>query len=123
MRTRVRRATAAELAMRRTLRGRSAGACEMRLAAADCWGWATEVSHRIATGSGGRKGDARAEHDRLSNVIHACPRCHEWCHRNIGLAEALGLMLREGDETQAERAFLPAHGWCVLADDGTWEAA
>lgn len=109
-------------AVRLALAGRSGGACEMRLA--DCWGRATEVSHRIATGSGGRKGAAKAEHDRLSNVIAACRACHAWCHRNIARAEEFGLMLREGDESTSERVFLSAHGgWVLLADDGTWVEA
>lgn len=108
-------------AVRTALAGRSGGLCEMRLAVADCQGRATDVSHRIATGAGGRKGAAKTEHDRLSNVIHACRACHNWCHHNVARAEDLGLMLREGDEPVEEWVFLPAHGGAVLLDDdGTW---
>ncbi len=110
--------------VRSALAVRSGGVCEMRLAVADCWGRATDVSHRIASGHGGRHGEAKEVHDRLANTIHACRACHEWIHRNVAEAEALGLMLREGDVPSEEQVFLSAHGgWVLLDDAGTWRSA
>jgi hypothetical protein len=102
--------------VRKALRKRSGGFCEMRLAG--CWGRATDPCHRIATGSGGRHGQAKTDHDRLSNVIHGCRFCHEWTHGNVAEAEALGLMLREGHVPENESVMLPGHASArVLLDN------
>lgn len=104
--------------VRKALRERSGGWCEARLDG--CWGRATDPAHRIASGNGGRHGEAKVHHDRLSNLVHACRACHEWCHRNVGAAERLGLMLRDGDAPEEKQVLLPAHGWVLLDNDGGW---
>lgn len=114
--SRRRRATLAEV--REAVEERSEGMCEMALHG--CLGPATEICHRIKVGMGGRKGPAREESNRLSNLLHGCHVCHMWCHGSPDEAYDLGLMLREWQDPTAEpvvRAGLPV----LLADDGTWE--
>jgi hypothetical protein len=102
--------------VRRALAARSGGWCEMRLAG--CLGRATDPAHRIASGNGGRHGAAKVHHDRLSNVLYGCRGCHRWTHEHVAEAEALGLMLRDGDVSEGKRVLLPAHGWVLLDNDG-----
>lgn len=95
---------------------RSGGRCEMALPG--CTGQATDPAHRIRTGMGGRKGAAKAAHDVLSNLIHACRHCHSWTHAEPTAARRLGLMLRDGDNPLTEPCvYLGSRCW--LADDGS----
>lgn len=102
------------------LRERSGGWCEMALPG--CLGRATEVCHRIKRGMGGRKGVARSENNRLSNVIDGCHVCHGWTHSRPTEAGELGLILEEWQDPPTEP--VARRGVLVLlADDGTWEEA
>ena len=110
-----RSAPAVPAPVRKALRERSGGFCEMRLEGG--LGRATDPCHRIASGNGGRQGAAKVHHDRLSNVVHGCRACHDWCHDNIASAELLGLMLREGDVPEAIPVLLPGHSSVPLLLD------
>jgi hypothetical protein len=57
---------------------RSGGVCEV--ARRGCLGAAREVHHRLARGSGGRRGSARLVSDSLANLLHVCRLCHDWSH-------------------------------------------
>jgi hypothetical protein len=81
---------------------RSGGVCEMALPG--CTEWATDPAHRIRQGMGGRKGAAKTAHDVLSNLLHACRRCHSRTHAEPAFAYSLGLMLRDGSDPLAEPA-------------------
>jgi hypothetical protein len=108
--------------VRRALAKRSGGECEMRIPAAGCSGRATDPSHRVGSQAGGRHGEAKEHHDRLSNLVHACRACHRWCHDNTDYAGWLGLILRQADipeETPVMRNGVRV----LLADDGTWTEA
>lgn len=72
---------------------RSGGWCEAQLVA--CLGRATEVHHRITQKAGGRKGAAKAKHDRLANTMHLCHICHAWVTQRPTEAGELGLALKE----------------------------
>jgi hypothetical protein len=82
-----------------------------------CFGRATDPAHRIRQGMGGRKGVTKAAHDVLSNLTHACRRCHARTHAEPAFAYTLGLMLRDGSEPLAEPVFYRGvRRW--LTDDG-----
>lgn len=83
------------VAVAAALAARSGGRCEAVLVAAACWGRATERHHRITQKAGGRHGEAKAAHDRLSNLVHLCTPCHAWVTVNPAAAGELGLSLRE----------------------------
>lgn len=85
---------------RAALVARSGGVCEMQLSG--CLGRATDPSHRITTGMGGTFGAAKVEHDRLSDLIHACRRCHDWCHARDAESKDLGLRLNRWQDPTAE---------------------
>src|SRR5690348_1617694 len=68
-------------ARKRKLVERSAGCCELVISDI-CQAEAVDVAHRIGEGMGGRHGEAAERNDRLSNVLHSCRDCHQWCHRN-----------------------------------------
>lgn len=75
---------------------RSAGGwCEIQMTG--CLGQGTDPSHRITTKNGGRHGAAKVEHDRLSDVLWACRRCHDWLgdHPAAAKAERVGWALEE----------------------------
>jgi hypothetical protein len=94
---------------------RSGGVCEIALPG--CAGRATDPSHRITTKVGGRHGQAKLEHDQLSDLMHACRPCHDWIGANPGAAEAAGLVLREGDDP-ATSPVLYRGRRALLGDDG-----
>lgn len=79
--------------VRAALAERSKGQCEMRLHG--CTGVAVDPSHRISSKSGGRHGEAKTVHDRLSNLMHACRQCHEWVTSRDAEAKDDGLRLDE----------------------------
>lgn len=96
---------------------RSEGKCE--IAAPGCTGVATEASHRLKVGSGGRKGAAAARHHVLSNLLHVDRHCHaQHCHANPAEAYAAGWMLREHQDPTVEPA-LYRGVWVLLANDGS----
>lgn len=87
------RSTGPTVATRGALFQRSGGMCEMALP--DCDYRATEVAHRISRKMGGRRGEALAKSNQLSNLIHACSACHRWTHAHPVEAQHFGLMLEE----------------------------
>lgn len=107
---------------KRPLVERSGGMCEIYRPSI-CWGRATDVAHRIGEGSGGRHGEAAEVNDRLSNVLHACRRCHDWAHANRAAAERRGWMLRNGARPTLERVWYRDRRWVLLDDAGGWRAA
>lgn len=94
---------------------RSGGVCEMALPG--CTRQATDPAHRIRTGMGGRKGEAKVAHDVLSNLIHSCRHCHAWTHAEPDAAGALGLMLRDGSDPLKEPCMYRGTE-CLIDDDG-----
>lgn len=94
---------------------RSGGVCELALPG--CLGRATDPSHRITTKVGGRHGQAKVDHDRLSDVMDACRACHDWIGAHPQAAAAAGLVLREGDDP-ASSPVLYRGRRALLADDG-----
>lgn len=99
--------------VRAGLAARSGGRCEMTLPG--CTGTATDPAHRLKQGMGGRQGAAKVEHDRLSNLLHACRTCHARTHSNPADAYRLGLMLREGQAP--EQVPVAYRGRMVLLDN------
>jgi hypothetical protein len=70
-------------------------------------------------GAGGRHGEAAEANDRLSNVLHSCRACHEWCHRNPTTARLHGWMARNGTDLREEPVWYRGHEWVDLGDDGS----
>lgn len=95
---------------------RSGGVCEM--AFPDCMGQATDPAHRIRTGMGGRKRASKTAHDVLSNLVHACRRCHSWTHAEPAKAYAMGLMLRDGSNPLKEPVVVRGR-WVLLDNQGS----
>lgn len=94
---------------------RSGGVCEMALLG--CTGQATDPAHRVRSGMGGRKGNAKTVHDVLSNLTHSCRHCHSRTHAEPAFAYTLGLMLRDGSDPTSEPVmYRGARRW--LTDDG-----
>lgn len=79
---------------------RSEGTCE--IAQPGCTAAATDASHRLKVGMGGRKRDAAAKHHVLSQLLHACRTCHSRLHAEPAGAYAAGWMLREGQSSTSE---------------------
>lgn len=101
------------------LAARSGGVCELALAV--CGGRAIDPSHRITQKMGGRHGEAKSLHDRLSDLLHSCRPCHVLITREPAWAGSLGLVLREGADTAAEPVLTRHHARRVLLDDaGGW---
>lgn len=105
-------------ALKAALSVRSGGDCEIQQEG--CQGRAVDPCHRIGTGMGGVHGDAIAESDRLSNVVHGCRSCGRWQHQHDLLAKAYGQILpRHADPLQ--EPILLRYGVVWLDDDGGWE--
>jgi hypothetical protein len=82
------------------LAGRSIGWCEVA-GAEDCTRKACRVHRRIPA-PGGRHGTAdERERDRLSNLLHVCPRCLAWIEEDESRAMRLGLVLPDEQEPTA----------------------
>ncbi|HEY9415509.1 MAG TPA: hypothetical protein VIQ30_12170, partial [Pseudonocardia sp.] len=81
-----------------------------------------DVCHRIKRGMGGRKGAARDQNNRLSNVMHGCRECHAWTHARPQESYEMGLMLREGQDPENEPVIRRCQ-WVYLYDNGTWTEA
>lgn len=91
--------------------------CEIALDG--CLGVGTDPAHRITTKSGGRHGEARVEHDRLSGVLWACRHCHRATQGNheVHGADGNGFVLREHHiPTQQSVLYRGVPSW--LTDDG-----
>jgi hypothetical protein len=89
-----RRPPAIPAKVRAALAERSQGGCE--IAAPGCTGVATDASHRVKVGMGGRKGDAATAHHVLSNLLHVDRHCHSrHLHAEPTAAYLAGWMLRE----------------------------
>jgi hypothetical protein len=103
--------------VRAALKLRSGGLCE--IAAAGCTETATDASHRIKIGMGGRKGSAGARHHVLSNLLHACRGCHSGAlHAAPAAAYWRGWMLREHEDPRTVPCLYRGL-WVLLADDGS----
>lgn len=101
--------------VRAALKERSGGWCE--IVVPGCLGAATDPAHRIKRGMGGRKGAARKASNQLANLLYACRRCHEECHRHPAWAYERGWMLREG-QTPSRVPVLYRGRWALLDDAG-----
>jgi 5-methylcytosine-specific restriction enzyme A len=101
--------------VRAALAKRSGGLCEMQLHG--CAGRAVDPSHRIARGMGGSKRAAKKSSDALSNLLHACRVCHEWCHARPAEAYEMGLFLKHG-QIPAQEPVLYRGEVVYLTDDG-----
>lgn len=103
--------------VRAALKLRSGGLCE--IGAPGCTEIATDGSHRIKSGTGGRKGAAAVRHHVLSNLLHACRHCHStWLHAQPAAAYAAGWMLREHQSPLSEPVVYRG-GRHLLGDDGS----
>lgn len=103
--------------VRKGLTARSGGLCE--IAQPGCTGIATDLSHRLKTGMGGRHGDSAKAHHVLSNALHACSTCHHRAlHARPAEAYAAGWMLKEGQIPPAEPVLYRGR-WRLLGDDGS----
>lgn len=110
-------------AVRKRLKKRSRGNCEMQLTG--CTGTATDPAHRIGQGMGGRHGASKVAHDQLSNLLHACRTCHEWTHHRDAEAKDLGLRLENGQVPTREsvvyrgaRSYLTDNGKVLDFEEG-----
>ncbi|MFD6565337.1 HNH endonuclease [Micromonospora profundi] len=85
-----------------------------------CLGQGTDPSHRVSQKAGGRHGEAKARHDRLSNLMWACRRCHDFVTNNpeASKAPAVGWALEEW-QSPAECPALYRGRLVLLADDGS----
>jgi len=113
-----RRQPAVPAAVRAALKARSGGGwCEIGMTG--CTRAGTDPSHRITVKNGGRKGAAKARHDRLSNLLWACRPCHDWvtAHPKASKAEQVGWALEEWQEP-TQCPVLRRGELVYLADDG-----
>lgn len=102
--------------VRKRLEDRSGGLCEAQLIG--CRYWAVDPHHRITQKAGGRHGQAKLTHDRLSNLLHLCRPCHQWATSRADLeAYEIGLCLREHQHPSEEPVVYRGE-LCLLADDG-----
>jgi hypothetical protein len=104
-------------ARRTTLAERSGGVCEIGLAG--CVLVATQACHRITRKAGGRHGEAKERHDRLSDLLHGCWYCHalqtsppKWLD-----PYALGISLKE-HQIPTQKPVLYRGVPVYLTDDG-----
>lgn len=99
------------------VRERSGGVCEIQLDG--CWGRASEKSHRIARGMGGRHGVAKKLSDRPSDLLDSCLFCHLVITRYPWRVDAKGngWVLVDGQEPTQEPVNRRGE-WGYLTDDG-----
>jgi hypothetical protein len=102
--------------VRARLATRSGGWCEAALPGCD--GRAREVQHRVTVKMGGRRGPGADAHNRLSNLLHVCRRCHDVITSpRTPEPYDLRLCLREHQDPAMEAvSYRGAPTW--LADDG-----
>lgn len=106
--------TSAELQARLLVSARSRGRCELNLPTV-CTGRATDWSHRIARGRGGKWS--------ASNGMAACRECHEAITNTRGLRariEELGYIVRTGADTREVPVVLHGRVLVLLDDDGSF---
>ncbi|MEU7170371.1 hypothetical protein ABZ949_02620 [Micromonospora tulbaghiae] len=105
-------------AVRDALIERAGGWCEIQRPG--CAGQGSDPSHRITQKSGGRHGEAKQRHDRLSNVLWACRRCHDFVTSEpaASKADGVGWALEEWQQP-AECPVLYRGRLVLLADDGS----
>jgi hypothetical protein len=97
----------AEREARRLVAARSGGVCE------GCGRVpATDYAHRIARSQGG-PWDA-------ANAVHLCHEEHMWAHAEPEAARRFGWSVRRGHDYRTTRVWTAAHGWILLASDGTY---
>jgi hypothetical protein len=100
------------------LRKRSGGVCEAQLQG--CLWYATDAAHRITRKIGGRHGEAKELHDRLSDLLDLCRMCHDWSGarpKEAGQGE-LGIVLKEHHDPLAEPVVYRGR-LSFLTDDGS----
>lgn len=99
------------------VRERSGGVCEIQLEG--CWGRASQKSHRIARGMGGRHGAAKKLSDRPSDLLDSCLFCHLVITRVPWKVDAKGngWVLVDGQEPTQEPVNRRGE-WGYLTDDG-----
>lgn len=102
--------------VRRALTKRSKGLCEAGTHL--CVGVAREAQHRITQKGGGRKGEAKVHHDRLSNLLHCCVPCHRHITGEPALSYDAGWSCREGADTSAKPVWMRGVR-VLLGDDGS----
>jgi hypothetical protein len=96
---------------------RSGGLCELWLPEV-CTGRpgiARDVHHRVTVKMGGRHGEARVGHDRLSNLLHVCRRCHGYVTADPAQSYLAGWSLREFQVPSVEP--VTYRGAAVYLDD------
>ncbi|MEU4558593.1 hypothetical protein AB0F72_09385 [Actinoplanes sp. NPDC023936] len=101
--------------VRAALKQRSGGVCEIQTPG--CGGLATDDSHRLKVGMGGRRGAAAARHHVLSQLLHSCRSCHRGLHEAPAAAYWQGRMLREGEDPREVPVLYRQH-WVLLDDLG-----
>lgn len=99
--------------VRKRLAARSKGVCEVGLHV--CTGVATDPQHRITQKAGGRHGEAKVHHDRLSNLLHCCRPCHDHITGEPFESYQNGWSCKEGADTEAEPVV--SHGVLVYLTD------
>ena len=103
--------------VRALVHDRAEGVCEVGLAQVCDW-YGVEVHHRVTRKRGGRCSDeARAESDRLSDLLLACGLCHEAVHRAGRSAFYGGWRVHEGFDP-AREPVLYRGDWRWLDDLG-----
>jgi len=93
---------------RALVRIRSGGLCEMRLTG--CLGRATDFSHRVGRGVGGKW--------TAANGLDSCRACHGWCHWRRAEANDLGLILDSWQDPTVEPVAYQNAGFVVLDNLG-----
>jgi 5-methylcytosine-specific restriction enzyme A len=102
--------------VRAQLRQRSGGLCEIWLHGI-CAEQATEASHRIKRGAGGRHGAAAERNGRASNLTYSCSPCHAHIHARPEVARHWGWMLLESADPLTSPVLIRGQ-WSLLTDDG-----
>lgn len=104
--------TSAEMEARLLVSARSRGQCELRLPLV-CTVKATDWSHRIARGRGGKW--------TASDGLAACRSCHQKITDTQGLREQFeffGFIVRTGADTREVPVLLYCKRWVLLDDEG-----
>lgn len=86
--------------------------------------FAEETAHRLGRQSGG-VGKKNTTKNAASNLLRACPRCHDWMDKKeVRKAESLGFKVRDGVARPSE---IPVEhvrfGWVLLDDEGCYRPA
>lgn len=111
--------------VRRLVRQRSLGRCEIALPG--CRHLADQIHHRLGRKAGGRHGAARTRVNGAAWLLDCCSPCHRQVTSPHGAALAVargrGLLLREHEDAR----LVPVLGWrgvpVLLDDAGGWRPA